>query len=91
MEAAISSIWFELEETIRNWMENVLASVDQGTQGLSEEIVVKVEETQLGLQTVMTSFDMHTKKLQGIQHGDPRGRNRHAKDEDPNRSHAVWT
>lgn len=63
MEATISSIWSELEETIRNWLEDGLASVDHLIQGLSEELVVKVEEMQLGLQAVMTSFDTRTKNL----------------------------
>lgn len=49
MEATINSIWSELEETIKNWLENDLASVDQLIQSLSEELVVKVEEMQLGL------------------------------------------
>jgi hypothetical protein len=63
MEAAISSIWSELKETVKNWLEDGLASVGQLIQGLSEEFVVKVEQMQLGLQAVMTSFDMRTKDL----------------------------
>jgi hypothetical protein len=38
IKAAINSILSELEDTIKSWMENILASVDQQTQGLCEEL-----------------------------------------------------
>jgi hypothetical protein len=60
MEVAVSFVWYRLEETIKNPVEDALASVDQWTQGLLEELNVKVEEMQLGLQT---SLDMWTQSL----------------------------
>jgi hypothetical protein len=60
MEAAINSILSELKETIKNCVEDVLVSVDQWTQGPSKELDVKIEETELVLQT---SLDMQTKNL----------------------------
>jgi BMFP domain-containing protein YqiC len=58
MEAAINSIQSELEETIKNQMDNVLSSVNQWTQGIRKELNTKIEEMQLSLQTVMTSLNM---------------------------------
>jgi DNA-binding ferritin-like protein len=63
MEAAINSIQSELEETIKNLVENILASVDQRTQDLCEELNVKTEESQLGLQAMTMSLNMLTKSL----------------------------
>jgi hypothetical protein len=60
MEAAISSIRSELEEALTRWVEDVLASVDQRTQGLQEELNAKMEETQLELQM---SLDTWTRSL----------------------------
>jgi hypothetical protein len=57
MEAPINSIESELEGAIKDRVENVLVSVDQWTHGLCEELNVKIEETQLGLQT---SLDTRT-------------------------------
>jgi calcineurin-like phosphoesterase len=62
MEAAINSIWSELEETINNQVEDILASVNQGTQGLHKELNMKIE-TQLGLQVVTMSLDTWTQHL----------------------------
>jgi predicted transposase YdaD len=52
METAINSIGFELDETIKNRVEDVLASVNQWTQDLHKEFNVKTEETHLGLLAV---------------------------------------
>jgi hypothetical protein len=38
MEAAIHSSWSELEETIKHWVEDVLACVDQRMQGLCKKL-----------------------------------------------------
>jgi hypothetical protein len=57
MEVSITSIHDELEETIRNWVADVLVSVNQQTQGLHEEIDKMMEQTQLALQT---SLDTQT-------------------------------
>jgi hypothetical protein len=45
MEATINSIQSELEETIKNRVEDVLSSVDQATQRLHKELDMKIEET----------------------------------------------
>jgi hypothetical protein len=60
MEAAISFIQSELEETIRHQVEYVLASVDQQIRGLREELNTKMEETKLELQM---SLDMRIQSL----------------------------
>jgi hypothetical protein len=52
----------ELEETIKNWVEDVLSSVNKRTQNLCEELNVKIEEMQLGLQAVMMSLIADTMK-----------------------------
>jgi hypothetical protein len=44
-EAAVNSIRFELEKTIKYRMEDILASVDQGALGLQEEVNATPEET----------------------------------------------
>jgi hypothetical protein len=41
MEAAIHSIWSELEETIKHQVENVLSFVNQKVQGLIKEVTMK--------------------------------------------------
>jgi hypothetical protein len=64
MKVAINSIWSELEENIKNRVEDVLVPVDQRTQGLHEELNAKSEGKQLGLQAVITSLDKQTKSLQ---------------------------
>jgi hypothetical protein len=46
----------QTEDTIKNRVENILASVDQ-------QLKEKVKERKLGLQTVMTSLNMQTKSL----------------------------
>jgi hypothetical protein len=51
IEATINSIQFKLEETIKDWAEADLESVDQWNQGLCKELNMKIEETQLGLPT----------------------------------------
>jgi hypothetical protein len=51
METAINFIQYKLEETIKTLVEDALASVDQWTQGLHEELNLQREETQLELQT----------------------------------------
>jgi CRISPR/Cas system CMR subunit Cmr6 (Cas7 group RAMP superfamily) len=60
MKVMTSSIQPELEETIKQRVEDNLSSVDQWTQGLRKELKEKIEQTQLGLQT---SFDMRTRDL----------------------------
>jgi hypothetical protein len=44
-EATINSILSELEETIKNWVEDVLVSVNQWNQDLCKELDAKIEET----------------------------------------------
>jgi hypothetical protein len=56
LEAAIHSIWPELDEIIQHRMEDVL-------QGLCKELTVKIDETQVDLQPIRTSVDMWTKRL----------------------------
>jgi hypothetical protein len=56
MEATINTIRSELEETIKNWVEYILASVNQQTQGLCEELNTKIEEMHLGLQTSLNTW-----------------------------------
>jgi hypothetical protein len=55
MEAALNSIQSELEKTIRNQVDDVLAYVDQQTQGLHEELNAKLEEKQLVIQTSLNT------------------------------------
>jgi hypothetical protein len=57
---AIYSIQSELEETIKHWLEDILACVDQRTQGLCKELKEKIDEMQVDLQAVKTSIDMWT-------------------------------
>jgi hypothetical protein len=49
MEVAIHSIRSELEETIKYRVEDVLACVDQKTQGLHKELTEKINETHVDL------------------------------------------
>jgi hypothetical protein len=49
MEAAIHSIQFKLEETIKHWVEDILSRVEQKTQGLYKELTEKIDETQVDL------------------------------------------
>jgi BMFP domain-containing protein YqiC len=64
MEAAINAIGTELgRRDKKNRTPNVLASVEQWTQGLREELNMKIEKIKLGLHAVMTSLDIGTKKL----------------------------
>jgi hypothetical protein len=60
MEAAINSIRYKLEATIKTPVEDILASVNQWTHGLHEELNLQREETQLKLQTYP---DMRTQSL----------------------------
>jgi hypothetical protein len=46
METAISSIWSQMEETIKHQMEDILVLVDQQTWGLHEELGEKIEQMQ---------------------------------------------
>jgi hypothetical protein len=45
MEAALHSIWSELEETIKHQVENILSCVDQNAQGLLKDLTKKSDET----------------------------------------------
>lgn len=56
MEAAVNSIRSELENTIRIRVEDILASVDQGAQGLQEEVNAKPEEPKPNSHGVTLSF-----------------------------------
>jgi gas vesicle protein len=56
MKTTTNSIQSKLEDTIKNHAEDVLSSVNQ-------QLKEKVEETNLGLQTAMTSLNMQTKSL----------------------------
>lgn len=62
MKAATSSIRSELEETIRHGMEDVLASVNERTGSLGEELSTKKEETQMELQTPLDTRDLSLRK-----------------------------
>jgi hypothetical protein len=44
-------------------VEDVLACVDQKTQGLSKEVTEKIDETHVDLQAIRSSVDMRTKSL----------------------------
>jgi hypothetical protein len=48
--APTNPIQFELEQTIKNLVEGVPASVDQQTQGICKEVDEKTQERQTGLQ-----------------------------------------
>jgi uncharacterized membrane-anchored protein YjiN (DUF445 family) len=63
MEAAIDSIWSELEEIIRYQVEDVLSCVDQKMQGLCKELTQKIDETHVDLQANRTSVNTRTKSL----------------------------
>jgi hypothetical protein len=54
MKVAIKFIRSELKEIIKSQVEGVWMSVDQGMQGLGEELNAKIEEKQLGKQTAPT-------------------------------------
>jgi hypothetical protein len=45
MEVVLNSIQSELEETIKQWVEDILVSVDQWTWSLCEELIEKIEQT----------------------------------------------
>jgi ElaB/YqjD/DUF883 family membrane-anchored ribosome-binding protein len=64
-DAAIHSIQSELEETIKHRLEDVLACVDQRTQGLCKELKQKIDETKVDLQAVKTSIDTWTGRFKG--------------------------
>jgi ElaB/YqjD/DUF883 family membrane-anchored ribosome-binding protein len=63
MEAAIHSILFKLEESIKHLMEDVLLCVHQKTQSLRKELTKVVNETQVDLEVTRTSVDTRTKSL----------------------------
>jgi hypothetical protein len=63
-EAEISSIWSELEETIKHRLEDVLSCIDQKTQGIRKELTEKIAETQVDLLTLKSSVNTKTKSLQ---------------------------
>jgi hypothetical protein len=63
MKATINSIQSELEKTIKRRMKDVLASVNQCTQGLCEEFNV-TEQMQSGLQAVTLYLDNSVQETQ---------------------------
>jgi hypothetical protein len=63
IKATINSIQSKLKETLRDWVEDILSSVYQWTQGLHEECSVKTEKTQLDLEAVMMSLYKQPKSL----------------------------
>jgi hypothetical protein len=60
MKATINSIQSELEQTIKNLVEDILTSINQQTKCLHEELHMKMEEKQVELKT---SLDMWTRNL----------------------------
>jgi hypothetical protein len=62
MEAAMNSMRFEQEKTIKIRVVDVLSSVNQQTLGLREEINDTIEEAKLGLRT---SFRTRTLSFRG--------------------------
>jgi molecular chaperone GrpE (heat shock protein) len=64
MEVAINSMRSKLENTIKHRMEDVLSYVDQKTQGLSKELIEKIDKIQVDLQAVKTSLNTRTKGFQ---------------------------
>jgi pyrimidine operon attenuation protein/uracil phosphoribosyltransferase len=64
MEATIHSIWSELEERIKHWVEDVLLCINQKMQYLCKELTNMIEEIQVDLQAAETSLDSQTKSLQ---------------------------
>jgi hypothetical protein len=81
MEAAMHSVWSELEEAIRHWVEDILSCVHK-------ELTEKIDETQLDLQAVKgdvtdTNKDSH-KVIENTRNGlhlerDFMSRSRHRK------------
>jgi hypothetical protein len=67
LEAAVHSIWSELEETVKHGVEDDLLCVDQKTWDLRKELNEKIDETQMDLQAVKSSLDMRMKSLQETQ------------------------
>jgi hypothetical protein len=63
--APTNPIRSKLEQTIKNRVEDVGASVDQWIQGIRKEMDEKTEEKQRDLQKVKKSLDMRTKGLLG--------------------------
>jgi hypothetical protein len=57
MEDTVRCIRFELEETVKHRVEDVLANVDQRMQGLRKELNEKIDETRADRQFLMTSVD----------------------------------
>jgi hypothetical protein len=47
MEVVINSICSKLEEAIKNWVDDVLSSVDWWTQYLYKELYMKIEGARL--------------------------------------------
>jgi hypothetical protein len=56
-ESLINSNQSELEETIKQWVEGILVSVNQWTWSLYEGLTKKIEQTQSSLQAVTTSLN----------------------------------
>jgi hypothetical protein len=63
MKAGINSIRAKLEETIKHPVEDILVCVDQRTWGFCKARNEKIDEMQVDLQAVETSFDTRTGSL----------------------------
>jgi hypothetical protein len=63
-EAAMHSIWTDLEETIKCRVEDVLTCDDQRTQDLCKENNEKIIGTQMDLQAIKGSHDTPTNSFQ---------------------------
>jgi DNA anti-recombination protein RmuC len=53
----------QLQETINNEVEGVLATVDQRTQSLHEELTTEIQEIWQGIQAMMSSVNKQTRSL----------------------------
>jgi arginine decarboxylase-like protein len=63
MEDAIHSVRFELEQTIKHRVLDVLSYVNQKTQGLRKELTDKIDKTQVDSEAIRTSADTRKENL----------------------------
>lgn len=70
-KAVVVSFWSELEEAMKHQVKDVVAYVNQRTQGLCKELNKKIDEMQLDLQAMRTSIDKWTRASWKLRHKGP--------------------
>jgi translation initiation factor 2 alpha subunit (eIF-2alpha) len=64
MKAAMQSMRSELDEIIRQRVENVMTSVNRETKEIQKRLTERIENTQVELQAAEVSVDTQARKLQ---------------------------